>query len=93
MNIVKAVAVAALFAATSSAVFAQDGDAAKKHEITSVISQYPELRVDPIQVQVIDDVIYVHGQVDNQAELETLESLLATQNKAGQVRFDVAITE
>jgi len=91
MSIVKAVAVAALFAATSSVALAQEGDAAKRQEIVGVINQHPELRVDPIRVQVIDQVIYVSGQVDNQTELDTLDSLLAVEKKTNQVKFDVEV--
>ncbi len=91
MTIIKAVAVAALFAATSSAVFAQEGDAAKRQEIVGAISQHPELRVDPIRIQVIDQVIYVSGQVDDQAELDTLDSLIAVEKKTNQVNFDVEV--
>lgn len=91
MSIVKAVAVAALFAATSSVALAQEGDAAKRQEIVGVINQHPELRVDPIRVQVIDQVIYVSGQVDNQTELDTLDSLLAVEKKTNRVKFDVEV--
>ncbi len=92
MTIAKAVAVAALFAATSPFAFAQSDDAAKKQEIVGVIDQHPELRVNPIHVQVIDQVIYVSGQVDDQSELDTLESLLAVEQKTDQVTFNVDVT-
>ena len=91
MTIIKAVAAAALFAATSTAVLAQEGDSAKRQEVVGVINQHPELRVDPIRVQVIDKVIYVSGQVDNQSELETLKTLLSVERKSSPVEFDVEV--
>jgi len=79
-NLTFAAAFLTASALAAPAAFAQDGtaDAAETAAVQSVIDQDINLRVDHVEVQTLDGVVYLHGTVGARAEAEHVEALART---------------
>ena len=86
-NLTFAVAFLTASAFAAPAAFAQDkaADQAETAAVQAAIDQDINLRIDHVQVQTLDGVVYLHGNVGSRAAAEKAETLARAVPGVGQI--------